>query len=190
MCTGVEIMMVAGMAASASSTFMGMQAADEDRAAAYQKAYYDKEMAEYNAERMREQSRQKAERIFEAARRLRGEQMVSQAASGAVIGEGSAAAMLDETAHLAARDAIVALYNGIEAATGEEQEGEMQFRAGVSAAKAAGRRKTATLISGIGSLANQYHTSRSLRTVSPTKSYGSGVPEPRISYGHRDRITW
>lgn len=156
--------MAAAMAMTAVSTYMSYGAAKQDQQAALGKAYYDREMSEYNAEQVREQSRQKAERIFERARRLRGQQMVAQAASGAVIGEGSAGAVLDETNSLAARDALVTLYSGIEGAVAERQEGRMAFKSGVSQAEAAGQRATATLIGGAGQMAGQYHTYKALNT--------------------------
>jgi len=142
----------------------GADAARAQQAAYYQSAYHEKEMSEYNAELIRESSKQQADRVFESARRLRGQQRVAQAAQGVVIGEGSASAVQEDSFNLAARDALVTLYNGIDGQLTELNEGEMAFRSGMNQGHAAGMQATAALIQGVAGVASSYSTYKGLTT--------------------------
>lgn len=160
----MEIAAIAGAGSSAIGALKGADAARDQQAAHYMSAYHEREMSEYNAELIREGAKQQADRVFEAARRLRGEQRVAQAAQGIVIGEGSAAAVQEDTFNLAARDALVTLYGGIDGQLTELKEGEMAFRSGMNQGHSAGQQAEAALIQGIAGIANSFSTYKGLTT--------------------------
>lgn len=141
-----------------------MDAQGKQAKAAGQAGAYGAAAAEYNAEQIRLSSIDTASRIMEEAGRIRGTQQAQQAASGVVIGEGSAGVITQETENLASRDALVTLYSGIDGIIQQEQSGRMAFASAqneVSSLKAA---QMATLLTGIGNTASQYGTYKALKT--------------------------
>jgi len=163
--------MAAMAAVSIVTTLMGAKAGAraqqrQANAALYQ-GYYNKKMAEYNGENIRQQSYGEAAKVFAAGERLRQQQVVAQADSGIVIGEGSAAAVTAQTENLAAEDALAILYSGIEGQIAVEQGGEMKLRESKNRASALRDGAKATMIQGWTSAAQQagqaYYTHQSLK---------------------------
>lgn len=154
----------------ATTMYGAKKSADAQRAAGTAgllQGEYNRRMAEYNGEKIREQSRAKADKIFEHAARLRSQQIAQQAGSGVVIGEGSAAAVTEDTRNLASEDALVALYAGIEGEQAELYEGDMNLLAAENQYRSRNDAADAAIISGVGQAASQaastYYTHQTLK---------------------------
>lgn len=97
------------------------------------------------------------ERAYDEARALRvqalavqGTQVAQIAHSGAVIGEGTAAAVVARTESLANRDILTAIYSGIEQRWSERTQGSLLTSAGLNKAKAYMAQGKADFVSSIG----------------------------------------
>lgn len=161
MCGPMEVI---GLGFQGASMLMGNKAAGKQAQTELDAAYYNAEMDKYEAELIRETARRDSDDIIANAERLRGSQATQQAASGVVIGEGSAQIATDDTTHLAHRDALITMYNGINGALRKENSAEMKVRAGEARADSIKDQQTANLISGIGSIVGTYNTYKSLST--------------------------
>lgn len=74
-------------------------------------AYNDAQKA-VESDQIREAADLKAKQIKSSALFMRGKQIANQAASGVVVGDGSAQAMVEQTIALSSQDVFVELYNG------------------------------------------------------------------------------
>lgn len=77
-----------------------------------------------------------ADQIKRRAMLQRGQIITAQAASGTVIGEGSAQASIDQLDTLSAADALVAIYSGVNTAASKRLQAQMIIEAGMEQAKA------------------------------------------------------
>ncbi len=107
-------------------------------AAAIKEAALNNASAQLEARDLIQQARNQADQVKRAAALARGQIVAAQAASGTVIGEGSAQASLDQLDTLSSADALVALYSGVNAAATRRYEGRLNVEAGRERFKAAG----------------------------------------------------
>lgn len=108
--------------------------------------------AEYAAN-IKEQAEYEAKKIRGEAVRIRGTQVAQQAASGVLVGNGSTAAMVDETVRLAEEDAYITLYNGEKGFLQSMEQGRLNAMEGRARADSYAAQGRASLLSGASSLA-------------------------------------
>lgn len=103
------------------------QASSQREAAKYQTEAGGRQRAqsEWEAEQIWKQAEQESSIIRSKAIQLRGTQVAQQAASGVMVGDGSAQAMLDETTKLAEQDVMATLYNGARGVLAKEEAGRL-----------------------------------------------------------------
>lgn len=144
------------------------QAAADAQAQAYE---YEAKMQERNAKIAEQQARDASERGFveeEALRRkahiLKGQQRAAFGASGLDTGTGTPLDVLADTAYLSESDAATIRYNAQQERYGfESQKGDQMGKAAMSKVSATNARiagsnaATATILGGIGSVANQWY---------------------------------
>lgn len=138
---------VVALAANAYAGYEQSQALAAEGDAALAQSQYNASLKDWQAELIRKEAQAKADNIRERAMRVRSTQTAQSAASGAVIGVGSAQAVQDETTRLAEQDAIVALYQGVQDANFVNIEANNIRRSGENAYKAAQEKAQATLLS-------------------------------------------
>lgn len=85
---------------------------------------------EFEAEGIIEESEAQADQVFMQALAIKSKQVSQLANSGAVIGDGSAQAVVDETEKLARMDAMAALYQGSQQASVVKAGGDAKMVAG------------------------------------------------------------
>lgn len=127
--TPTLVLMAASAAASAAAAAKASSDAKKNgkinsQAMAYEGGL-DKELRYIDAETATRQAQTEADSIREKAIAYRGMQHVQQAASGVVIGEGTAQAMVDRTSELATADVLATLYSGANKATAIKQGADM-----------------------------------------------------------------
>lgn len=153
---------LAAGAAGTGMSFMGQRKAGE---AAMREAYYNAEMADMQAEDIKRKAADDANEILTQAANVRSSQQAHTAASGFVVGDGSAQTVLDETTRLSTADALVVLYDGIDGYTTTTANARNTRAAGVNAASAANTAATGTLLSGTGSLLGSAASSPSIKSA-------------------------
>lgn len=138
--TPTLVMMAASAAASAAAAAKASSNAKKQGKINSQAAAYDgslnSELRNIEAEEVTKQAETEADKIRTQAIAFRGSQTVQQAASGVVIGEGTAQAMIDRTSELATADVLATLYSGANKSTVIKQGGDMQREASVRQANA------------------------------------------------------
>lgn len=138
--TPTLMMMAASTAVSVGGSMAASSAAKKNGAINAQAQTYEgslnKEMRYMEAEDVTNQAQTEADKIREQAIAYRGAQTVQQAASGVVIGEGTAQALLDRTSELATADVLATLYSGTNKATAIKQGADLQQDASVRNANA------------------------------------------------------
>lgn len=90
--------------------------ADQQRAAGYDAEYkgmLQEKLNEMEAESVMKQANDQVAQIRRTSMQMRGSLTAAQASSGAIIGEGSAQAAIDQIEMLASADALAALYSGV-----------------------------------------------------------------------------
>lgn len=119
----------AGAYKSLSHTMSANAAAQQgvDKQFAYERSAA---MARYEAKLMRDQAQKEVVTIRDAAARFRSKQVAAAAAQGVMVNSGSAKVLRDETSMLAERDALVAMYSGMEDALMKEYEADNKSKAG------------------------------------------------------------
>lgn len=150
------------LAASAAVSLLGAAAsssAQKEQAAANRlQAYTQAEYNKFEAANIREAAGAEADKILNTAKMFRATQATQQAASGVVIGAGSAGVMQQQTDKLATADALVALYNGARGATTQEATGRYTKQAGDNQYSAGMTSANATLMAGVASAATTLYS--------------------------------
>lgn len=113
-----------GLASSAAASNAAQQQAEEQIAANTYEGRLQQLMKEQEAEENRKYAQAQASKIKSAAQYTRGAQTAQAAASGVIVGEGSAQVMQDRTTQLALEDALAALYSGGKAAVNASIQGQ------------------------------------------------------------------
>ncbi|BBL57005.1 virion core protein, T7 gp14 family [Methylomonas koyamae] len=129
MCEPTTIMMGVGMAASAAMAAKSSsdQSSAQKKAGKYsaQSAGRQQAQAEYEAKQIMEQANEQARQVRAEAISVRGKQIANQAASGVVVGDGSAQAMVDEVTRLAEQDAVAYLMSGANGSISANEKGRL-----------------------------------------------------------------
>lgn len=168
---------VASGVAAATAVYGGIQAqnaaearAGEARragAGAMSEAALDEELRNQEATSIMATARREADNIRRQAQTVRAGVLVAQSGSGAVIGEGSAQAALDQIEALSSADALAALYGAVNAASSKRMAGRLALQTGRETFDAMGRRAATesaagdaalfgSLLSAAGSVAGGY----------------------------------
>ena len=171
MCEPSTIMMGVSLAATAVGTLVSAQQQQQQGKALAQQAQYRAQVAQNNqvlAERAAQDALQRggveeARSRMETAR-LAGRQRAALAASGQVVGEGSALSIITDTKGLGELDAQTVRSNAEREALGFRIKG-MDFEAESALSMASGRQSladarfgaTGTLLSGAGTVANRWY---------------------------------
>lgn len=119
---------------------------------AISEAALNDEMAKLQADDTMDQAQKQAAMIKKQAQFQRGGIIVAQSGSGAVIGEGSAMAALDQLETLSSADALAALYSGINESTSTRASGRFQKQAGTNRASTLGAQAASQSAAGQGAL--------------------------------------
>lgn len=132
---------VAGLAVSAVSAYgqyqAGQTAKKNAAAAAGEQAYegyLNKDLRYQEADDVMTQAHTEADMIRAKAVAFRGAQAVQQAASGVMVGEGSAQTVVDQTTQLAMSDTLATLYSGVNKASSIRSGADMQTQASINSA--------------------------------------------------------
>ncbi len=164
----MEWVAIAGIALSLFSGIMGSNASNRQAQAQMDQAYMNNMLRELEADGIKEAAQSQADGIRAQARRLRGSQKAQQAASGVVVGAGSAQIALDDTTALSEADALVMTYNAINGITSANAAGRFAMLAGRNQAGALQTQGYASLLSGAAGAANSYSQYKSLTTPKTT----------------------
>lgn len=151
-----------GIGAMNASERQAQEMEDQASAEAYE-GYLNKYLREIEADNVVKQSKDEAENIKYKALMIRSQQMVAHAASGIIVGEGSAQVAADQVDKLASQDALAALYSGINKSTTLRATGDFAVKSAVSRARALDRQAAATeeagfnrMLGSIGSAAGNF----------------------------------
>jgi hypothetical protein len=143
---------VAGTLYSAHQTNQGAKAAAGQANVAGHSAISESAMNEalgnLEADNQMAQARAEADTIKAQAYRMRGQIVVAQSGSGAMIGEGSAQAAMDQLDALSSADALAALYSGVNRAASTRANGRFGRQAGMERAKGFGAQASSQLAAG------------------------------------------
>ncbi|MHB1231588.1 MAG: hypothetical protein ACYCZQ_03255 [Burkholderiales bacterium] len=115
------------------------------------------------AKQLRIQAQRQADVIKSNAASVVGTQEAQTAASGAVIGDGSAGVMTDDTFKRAQSDALAALYSGNAQATQVGANADFTRMAGTNQANALRQQATASILNGVSSAFNSYSSYKMLQ---------------------------
>ncbi|MDP5239929.1 hypothetical protein Q9Q94_10315 [Uliginosibacterium sp. 31-16] len=134
---------IAAIAAAAASAYASTEAAKTNthnaKIAAENQAYeghLQNDLNDLAASDAMRSAQIEADKIKAQAMAMRGAQASQAAASGLVVGAGSAQIMSDKTTDLATSDALAALYSGIDKAWQYKTEGEMAVVSSTNRARA------------------------------------------------------
>ena len=155
---------VASAALSLISGSMSASAARKQAQAQQNQQYMNAMLRELENEQIKEAAVKEAALIRFRANRLRGSQIAQQAATGVVIGEGSAQAVIDDTQALAEADALVVAYNGIAGIRSNNAAARFARMAGDNAISAGRDRAYASLLSGVSGALQSYSTYKLMST--------------------------
>ncbi len=180
-------LMAASAAASAAGTMSSISAANDaaDTAAAQgrvaagnaaYKGYLQKELNQLESANVARQTDSEVQKIRAAAITFRGTQTAAAAASGVIIGDGSAQAAIDHTTQLADSDILATMYAGVNKQIALQTGGRFAVRdatnqAGALLSDAAARatsyknQATGSLLSGIGTIGSMAMKSGFLPTT-------------------------
>jgi type II secretory pathway component PulC len=120
----------AGKAAAGQSRVAAMAAQSEGA--------LNEEMAYLEADDIQAEAAREADNIKRQAMMVRGTIAVAQSGSGAVIGEGSAQAAMDQLDTLSSADALAALYSGVNKSVSQRAQGRFGMTAANERSKALG----------------------------------------------------
>lgn len=152
-------LMAASLAASAAATASSMAA---QKSAAQQQAKAQAEQAtadatvqhtnaalsKLDAERVQRSAQIEAGKIREAAIAMRGQQAAAQAISGAEVGSGSNAVIIEDTTKKAEADALATVIDGIYGTVNKNSTARYQDMAGTHSAESGSRAANASLLAG------------------------------------------
>lgn len=124
----------------------------------------------------------KADQIKAAALQARSLIVNQQASSGAVIGEGSAQAAVEQVNALATADALAALYSGANAAVSAETQGRFTAAAGMERNKAAGAAAASAEAAGQAALVGGY-LQAGASIAGAAGKYKAGTSSPKTGGG-------
>ena len=144
------------VAASAASTLMQMQAADQQARAAQDTAAYNANVSRLQAKDAINRGNIEAERQRVKAQQIAGAQRAAMGASGAQTDSGSFANVLLDTATTGELDAQAIRTNALRQAWGHENQATMDLYEGNARAAAKRSEATSTLLSGGMSIANRF----------------------------------
>lgn len=179
------VVMAAGVAASAASAANQMAAAKnaerQSEIAASNASYQGMLQNQINgieADQVAMQTDEEINKIRGSALAIRSQQSAQAAASGIVVGEGSAQAIRDNTARLAHSDVLATIFSGVNKEMSIRTGGRMSEQAAINRAdaifnegqdRAAGLRMSAgaTLLSAAGKVGSEYLMTS--KTAAPTK---------------------
>jgi type II secretory pathway component PulC len=163
--------------------------ADQERAAGYDAEYkgmLQERLNEMESEAVMKQANDQVAQIRRTSMQMRGSLTAAQAASGAVIGEGSAQAAMDQIEMLASADALAALYSGVNKVVQLKTNGRWAAEAGDKALQSSlgqanslnsiGQTTMVTgITSAIGTLGSAYAKSGGLSGTSNLNTGGTAV---------------
>ncbi len=152
MCAPLVVMGVA-MAASAAMSAKGAsdQADAQAEAGAYtaKSAGRNRARSDFEAQQIIDKSHEQARQVRAQAIAVRGKQIATQAASGIVVGDGSAQAMVDEVTQLAEQDAVAYLMSGANGYISQSEKGRLEQMDGEFQAKQYMKQSNNTRFNGI-----------------------------------------
>ena len=108
-------------------------------AAASYEGELDKALRNMEANDIMTEAQAEANNIRRQQMLVRGQMAVAQSGSGIVMGDGSAAAAMDQLDALAASDALAAIYSGVNKSVSVRNQGAMSAKAGTNTMLAANR---------------------------------------------------
>jgi hypothetical protein len=178
MCAPLVVMGVA-MAASAAMSAKGAsdQADAQAEAGAYtaKSAGRNRARSDFEAQQILDKSQEQARQVRAQAIAVRGKQIATQAASGIVVGDGSAQAMVDEVTQLAEQDAVAYLMSGANGYISQSEKGRLEQMDGEFQAKQLMKQSNNTRFNGIvGAGIQLVGGLASLGSMGGTGSMGSG----------------
>ena len=150
MCEPTTIAVVAG-AAIVGGGIMQQRAASKAGDRARQEGQLKKASAYKQAENIKRDAIEKVKKIRAQAIILQGMQIAEQAASGAIIGDGSTQAAIDRTISLSEQDALATLYTAKNKADFVREGGDISMFEADARADSMKKQGTASLLSSFGS---------------------------------------